>query len=137
MRTPLDEHLRQLERRLGVEISTRGNAFQVQGEPAPVEAAGRLIRRLYASTGEESLTAERVHLFLQESAIEECTGEDAGEDESVKVRRGIVRGGAGAIRTATCGLSARTTSTSASGLRVPARPISRWRAPWRRWKRIG
>ena len=89
---PLDEHLRQLERRLGVEITTRGNAFQVQGEPAPVETASRIIRELYASTGEESLTAERVHLFLQESEIEECAGGNADEVETVKVRRGVVRG---------------------------------------------
>ncbi len=89
---PLDRHLRQLEHRLGVEITTRGNAFQVLGEPVPVRAAGRIIRKLYASTGEESLTDERVHLFLQESEIEECLGTDRGEGESVKVRRGIVRG---------------------------------------------
>ena len=89
---PLDEHLRQLERRLGVEIITRGNAFQVQGEPATVETASRIIRRLYASTDEESLTAERVHLFLQESEIEACAGENADEGELVKVRRGVVRG---------------------------------------------
>ena len=90
---PLDRHLRQLEHRLGVEITTRGNAFQVLGEPAPVRAAGAIIRKLYASTGEESLTADRVHLFLQESEIEECLGgTDSGENESVKVRRGVVRG---------------------------------------------
>ena len=89
---PLDEHLRQLERRLGVEITTRGNAFQVLGEPAPVKAASEILRRLYASTGEESLTAERVHLFLQESQIEECLDPDPGDVESVKVRRGVIRG---------------------------------------------
>ena len=89
---PLDQHLRQLERRLGVEIATRGHAFQVLGEPAPVRAAGEIIRRLYASTGEESLTAERVHLFLQESGLEEGLDTNAGEDESVKVRRGVVQG---------------------------------------------
>ena len=89
---PLDQHLRQLEHRLGVEIMTRGNVFQVLGEPAPVEAASEIIRKLYATTGEESLTAERVHLALQESEIEECLGPDSGEGESVKVRRGVVRG---------------------------------------------
>ena len=89
---PLDRHLRQLEHRLGVEITTRGNVFQVLGEPVPVEAASEIIRKLYASTGEESLTAERVHLALQESEIEECLGPDSGEGESVKVRRGVVRG---------------------------------------------
>ena len=90
---PLDRHLRQLEQRLGVEIATRGNVFQVQGEPVPVRAASEIIRKLYASTGEESLTAERVHLALQESEIEESLAPDAGEEgESVKVRRGVVRG---------------------------------------------
>ena len=67
--------------------------FQVLGEPAPVRAASAIIRKLYASTGEESLTDERVHLFLQESQIEESLGEDHGAgEESVKVRRGVVRG---------------------------------------------
>ena len=89
---PLDQHLRQLEHRLGVEITTRGNVFQVLGESAPVKAASEIIRKLYASTGEESLTAERVHLFLQESEIEKCLGRDPGGGESVKVRRGMVRG---------------------------------------------
>ena len=89
---PLDQHLRQLEHRLGVEITTRGNMFQVLGEPAPVRAASEIIRKMYASTGEESLTAERVHLFLQESEIDACLGEGPGDGESVKVRRGVVRG---------------------------------------------
>ena len=92
---PLDRHLRQLEHRLGVEITTRGNTFQVLGEPAPVRAAGEIIRKMYASTGEESLTAERVHLFLQESEVEASLdpgASDASDGETVKVRRGLVRG---------------------------------------------
>ena len=82
--------------------------FQVLGEPAPVRAASEIIRRMYASTGEESLTAERVHLFLRESEIDGCLGEDPGDGESVKVRRGMVRG-RGRIRPGTCGRCARTT----------------------------
>ena len=89
---PLDRHLRQLEHRLGVEITTRGNVFQVLGEPAPVRAADAIIRKLYATTGEEPLTAERVHLALQESKIEEDLGPDSGDGEPVKVRRGVIRG---------------------------------------------
>ena len=89
---PFDQHLRQLEHRRGVEIPTRGNVFQVLGEPAPVRVASTVIRKLYASTGEQSLTAERVHLFLQESEIEDCLGSDPGAGESVKVRRGMVHG---------------------------------------------
>lgn len=85
-----------MEHRFGVEISTRGHVFQVLGEPAPVRAASATIRKLYASTGEESLTAERVHLFLQESEIEEsldeASGETPGTGESVRVRRGVVHG---------------------------------------------
>jgi phosphate starvation-inducible PhoH-like protein len=35
----LDEHLRQIERRLGVEINNRGHQFRVIGEPHAVAVA--------------------------------------------------------------------------------------------------
>lgn len=64
-----DEHLRQIERRLNVEINNRGSVFQILGEKDAVHIAHNLINRLYAQTenGEE-LTPAKVHLILQESA---------------------------------------------------------------------
>jgi len=90
-----DEHLRQLERRLGVEISNRGNRFRVIGEARSVEAAGRLLRGLYAATAHEALTPARVHLYLQESGVEALLAEEAeaaGEEVVIRTRRGLVRG---------------------------------------------
>jgi len=89
-----DQHLRQLERRLGVEINNRGNAFRVLGDPQPVRAAGEIIRRLYDETQREALTPARVHLFLQEAGVELALEEGAeGEDGAalVRIRRGVIR----------------------------------------------
>ena len=42
-----DEHLKQVERWLGVEINNRGNTFRVIGDGRSVEAASRLLKELY------------------------------------------------------------------------------------------
>jgi len=41
---PLDEHLRQVERRMGVEINNRGNTFKVIGTARSVELTERVIQ---------------------------------------------------------------------------------------------
>ena len=87
-----DQHLRQLERRLGVEINNRGNTFRVLGDELPVRAAGEIIRQLYDETEREVLTPARVHLFLQEAGIELAL-EDAQKDQTqIRIRRGLIRG---------------------------------------------
>ena len=69
---PFDQNLKHLERRLGIRIRNRGNAFWLSGPERRVQAAGALLSRLYVETGErEALDASTVHLFLQESGIEE------------------------------------------------------------------
>jgi phosphate starvation-inducible PhoH-like protein len=75
-----DEHLRQLERRLHVEISNRGNHFQIAGEDSAPQLAGKVLRKLYDATSEAPLTPERVHLYLQQAgldALKEIKGADA------------------------------------------------------------
>src|SRR5579863_6720908 len=63
-----DEHLRQVEQRLGVEINNRGNQFRVIGTPDSVQAAAALLKDLYATTASERISRETVHLGLQQSA---------------------------------------------------------------------
>ncbi len=88
-----DEHLRQLERRLGVEVNNRGNAFRIIGDHDPARAAAEVLKGLYRATASETLSPARVHLFLQESGIEELLEqEDDGEDVSIRTKRGVVRG---------------------------------------------
>lgn len=64
-----DQHLRQMEQRLGVEINNRGNLFRIIGaDDAPVRVAENVIRELYASTDREVVTPENVHLILQQKS---------------------------------------------------------------------
>ena len=91
-----DEHLRQIERRLGVEINNRGNVFRVIGEAAPIQAAAQVLHALYNEATHTTLTPARVHLFLQESgmgALIASSEENAPEDISIRLPRG-----AGAVR---------------------------------------
>jgi phosphate starvation-inducible PhoH-like protein len=65
-----DEHLRLIEQRLAIEIRNRGNQFELIGEPKTTSAAEQLLRRLYRETKATELSPETVHLYLQESAVE-------------------------------------------------------------------
>ncbi len=89
----LDQHLRQIERRLGIEINNRGNRFRVIGTRDAARAGEELLKSLYATSAEELLTAELVHLRLQDSGIDALLHhEEASVPETViKTRRGLVR----------------------------------------------
>ncbi|NOY66944.1 MAG: PhoH family protein [Gammaproteobacteria bacterium] len=91
-----DEHLRHIERRLGVEISNRGNLFQVIGEEQSTRAAFRLLKKLYTATEKEMLSPESIHLYLQESGLEHVLEEvvtPAGDAEIIiSTRKSLIRG---------------------------------------------
>ncbi|NOZ53911.1 MAG: PhoH family protein [Gammaproteobacteria bacterium] len=91
-----DGHLRQIEQRLGVEINSRGNMFNVIGDLSSVTAAGEVLKELYAETEREQLTAERVHLFLQEAGLDVTLDKLQNEaqlyDVAITTKRGNVRG---------------------------------------------
>lgn len=89
---PFDQHLRQIERRLGVEINNRGNDFRVFGAPRPVRAAAVIIRQLYEATETESLTPHRVHLFLQEAGVEAALEDQETEEIVIQTRKGQIKG---------------------------------------------
>ncbi len=62
-----DEHLRQIEQRLGVELMVRGNLIHFAGPREKVDLAIQIIQDLYAQTEEEQdLTPEQVHLYIQQ-----------------------------------------------------------------------
>jgi phosphate starvation-inducible PhoH-like protein len=70
-----DEHLRQIEQRLSVEIRNRGNSFEVLGEAMPAEAASKVLKNLYQEALEGvSLTSETIHLNLHQAGIENLPG---------------------------------------------------------------
>ena len=67
-----DEHLRQIERRLDVQIASRGNRFRVTGQPGAAEIGGDVLLSLFEMTDSERLDPERVHMLLQESVMNEA-----------------------------------------------------------------
>ncbi|MDA8362308.1 MAG: PhoH family protein [Gammaproteobacteria bacterium] len=88
-----DEHIRQIEGHLGVEIANRGNVFRVIGDAGAVRQAERLIKELYDATAKSSLlTPAGVRSALQQI---EVRGLDGGGDEIV-------------LRTPKCTIRART-----------------------------
>ena len=88
-----DEHLRQIERRLGVEVNNRGNHFKVIGEQASVQVAEEVLRHLYNETENEVLDPTSINLALQESGVEALVAKGPGADAVVvKTKRGIIRG---------------------------------------------
>lgn len=90
---PFDEHLRQIELRLGVEINHRGALFQVIGEEAASRAAEKVLRALYGVTENESLNGAKINLHLADSGIEAIVSDaDGAQDVTIKVKRGVIKG---------------------------------------------
>jgi len=91
-----DEHLKQIETRLEVDIFCRGNLYTVQGERRPVRAARRLLQSLYPLTESEVLTPKLINLHLQESGVAELedrlVSADSSPEITVKTKRGMIRG---------------------------------------------
>jgi phosphate starvation-inducible PhoH-like protein len=97
-----DEHLRQIERRLNVEIASRGNRFRITGQAGAAEVGGDLLLSLFAMTDRERLDPERVHMMLQESFMDDAVAvvkngnsgalETANDDVvTIQTRRKLIR----------------------------------------------
>ncbi|HEY2396305.1 MAG TPA: PhoH family protein [Rudaea sp.] len=91
---PFDEHLRQIELRLGVEIANRGNVFRISGAEHSVRLAERALHELYDATATETLNGAQINLRLSESGIDalDAKAVEGAQDVTVKVKRGTVRG---------------------------------------------
>jgi len=90
----LDEHIKQISKRLDVKISNRGHHFRVHGSDANVLAATTIIHHLYKETASCELSPEFVHLFLNEAGIEVLMEEGAESQVSipmVKTRRSMIK----------------------------------------------
>ena len=94
-----DEHLRQIERRLDVEIASRGNRFRVTGQPGAAKIGGDVLLSLFRMTDSESLDPERVHILLQESVMNDgeaaAKNTDANtaetDDNAIQTRHKLIR----------------------------------------------
>ncbi len=104
---PLDENLRLIESRLGVEVRRRGSVFRVQGQKAA--AAESLLGELFRLTRTEDITPEAVHLALRDhdrpvdepapsagraasdAAVVDAAATDEQADTGLRTLRGTIR----------------------------------------------
>ena len=78
-----DSHLRQIEQRLGIKISARGNQFALSGPAVNVSAGEQLLIHLYAEVCQGvNLSPESLHLQLQQAGLENLV--EAGPDNAVE-----------------------------------------------------
>jgi len=91
-----DQHLKQIEGRLHVDVFCRGNLFTVEGELRQARAASRLLKQLYTLSGTEVLSPEVINLHLQDSGIAEIAEAEENkphaDDVTIITKRGAIRG---------------------------------------------
>ena len=102
---PFDDNIKQIERRMGVEIVYRNNHFQVVGKGNVALVVVDLLKQLYVDTqpvrGQKvvDLTPDQVHLAIQQCHMLEQNEEtDAspyavshGKEMNIKTKRGMVK----------------------------------------------
>ncbi|WP_428772102.1 PhoH family protein [Vibrio sp.] len=96
---PFDDNIKHLERRLGVEISYRGNFFTIVGKPHTSAAALDIIKTLYVETAPvrgqiADIEPEMIHLAIKESGVLEQNTESAiehGKEVFIKTKKGVIK----------------------------------------------
>ncbi|QBR50940.1 PhoH family protein [Erwinia sp. QL-Z3] len=96
---PFDDNIKQLERRLGIEINRRDNAFKLVGKALIVDAAARILRDLYVDTAPvrghiPDIDPEQIHLAIKESRVLEQSAESIPEfskSVNIKTKRGVIK----------------------------------------------
>jgi phosphate starvation-inducible PhoH-like protein len=96
---PFDDNIKQLERRLGVEINHRHNAFSIVGKPHTANAAVDILKHLYVDTAPvrgsyPDIEPEAIHLAIKESGVLEQTTESSipyGKEINIKTKKGVIK----------------------------------------------
>jgi phosphate starvation-inducible PhoH-like protein len=90
---PMEQNLRHVEERLGVEVRRRGHEVQVLGPAASLANAMAVLERMFELSAKETLSPDRVHLCVQEFGFPRPpTDQAAGSDTVVHTQRGGIRG---------------------------------------------
>ncbi|MEW6992480.1 PhoH family protein [Colwelliaceae bacterium 6441] len=97
---PMDDNLKTLERRLGVEISYRTNNFKIIGSGVAIKAVAKILKDLYIETetvkgNSQTITPDMVHLaILDANVLEQApTKVDVDYEQmiTIKTKRGIIK----------------------------------------------
>ncbi|MEQ5574858.1 PhoH family protein [Providencia huaxiensis] len=96
---PFDDNIKQLERRLAIEINRRDNRFKLSGKPLNVQAASKILRQLYVDTAPvrgviPDIDPENIHLAIMDSRVLEQSADsipDYGKAVNIKTKRGVIK----------------------------------------------
>ena len=93
---PFDDNIKQLERRIGVEISYRNNHFQIVGAPQNCLTANNLLKDLYIETqplrgSTPDLEPDTVHLAIQEAVALDLEAPRDEKELYIKTKRGVIK----------------------------------------------
>ena len=94
---PLDDNIKQIERRLGVEITYRNNEFKVTGQSQQSNGAAELLKLLYMETQPirgviPDIEPNKVHLAIQEAnCLERAEAGQYGKEVHIKTKRGVIK----------------------------------------------
>jgi len=97
---PMEQNLRHVEERLGVDVRRRGHRLRLSGPSGSIARAEAVLRRMFELSAIEPMTPERVHLSVQELGFPQPDDDDGdGEsgdrsagDVAVHTQRGAIRG---------------------------------------------
>ncbi|PCI70571.1 MAG: phosphate starvation-inducible protein PhoH [Piscirickettsiaceae bacterium] len=85
-----NEHLKQLEQRLDVDIKNRGNHFSISGATTCVTSAVKALKDMYQSTETDQLTPEKVHLLMQETQMP-TSPMDINDTSVINTRKKLIK----------------------------------------------
>ncbi|WP_170324322.1 PhoH family protein [Budvicia diplopodorum] len=96
---PFDDNIKQLERRLGIEINRRDNKFTLVGQSPCISAAKNILLNLYVDTAPvrgimHDIEPDQIHLAIKESGVlEQITDSvpDYGKAVIIKTKRGMIK----------------------------------------------
>ncbi|KYP96319.1 nucleoside triphosphate hydrolase [Sodalis-like endosymbiont of Proechinophthirus fluctus] len=96
---PFDDNIKQIERRLGIEINRRDNIFKLVGKPLCVDAAASILTSLYVDTVPlrgiiTDIEPEQIHLAIKQNRMLEQTVEnvsDYGRTVNIQTKCGIIK----------------------------------------------
>ena len=100
---PYDDNIKQLERRLGIEINHRGNLFAITGDAICVKATAEILQSIYKQTKVKDkiidIEPEQIHLIIKESGVLEKVSEHlpsyvdlyGSKQVMIKTKRGVIK----------------------------------------------
>ena len=84
---PFNEHIKLLEKRLGIEIRNNGSHFQLLGDIDIIHMTSRMLENLYKEAAlDKRLSPDEIHLLIQQSGAEQFISNQKVIDGDISIR---------------------------------------------------